>query len=125
MDERWIVDAMNVIGSRPDGWWKDRKTAMRSFAAAVDDHARSGGKSITVVFDTDPGELPTTPHIDIVIARGRGRDAADREILRLVNSEADPARLRVVTSDRDLAEKASAAGATIAASGSFRQELDH
>ncbi|MGB8503138.1 MAG: RNA-binding protein, partial [Mycobacterium sp.] len=25
---RWIVDAMNVIGSRPDGWWKDRRRAM-------------------------------------------------------------------------------------------------
>ncbi|MGE5857760.1 MAG: RNA-binding protein, partial [Solirubrobacterales bacterium] len=25
---RWLVDAMNVIGSRPDGWWKDRHAAM-------------------------------------------------------------------------------------------------
>ena len=24
-----FVDAMNVIGSRPDGWWKDRAGAMR------------------------------------------------------------------------------------------------
>jgi hypothetical protein len=25
---RWIVDAMNVIGTRPDGWWRDRHAAM-------------------------------------------------------------------------------------------------
>ena len=25
---RWIVDAMNVIGSRPDGWWNNRRNAM-------------------------------------------------------------------------------------------------
>ena len=28
MSVRWIVDGMNVIGSRPDGWWKDRSGAM-------------------------------------------------------------------------------------------------
>ena len=28
MTQRWIVDAMNVIGSRPDGWWKNRRGAM-------------------------------------------------------------------------------------------------
>ncbi|WP_250285931.1 MULTISPECIES: hypothetical protein [unclassified Frankia] len=28
MDERtWIVDAANVIGARPDGWWRDRAAA--------------------------------------------------------------------------------------------------
>ncbi|MFY9921120.1 MAG: hypothetical protein WAL26_22395, partial [Mycobacterium sp.] len=28
MTRRWIVDAMNVIGSRPDGWWKNRREAI-------------------------------------------------------------------------------------------------
>ena len=26
--ERLIVDGMNVLGSRPDGWWHDRPAAM-------------------------------------------------------------------------------------------------
>src|ERR1700756_5411888 len=25
---RWFVDGMNVIGTRPDAWWKDRHAAM-------------------------------------------------------------------------------------------------
>ena len=25
---RWIVDGMNVIGTRPDAWWEDRHAAM-------------------------------------------------------------------------------------------------
>ena len=39
MAERLIVDGMNVLGSRPDGWWRDRAAAMermtRRLAAQV------------------------------------------------------------------------------------------
>lgn len=122
--ERWIIDAMNVIGSKPDGWWKDRGAAMRTFAETVDRHALRTGKNITVVFDTDPVELPHTPHIDIVIARERGRNAGDREIERLVAEEQDPGTVRVVTSDRDLADRVTAAGGSVVSSGSFRTKLD-
>jgi predicted RNA-binding protein with PIN domain len=124
MSERWIVDAMNVIGSRPDGWWNDPDEAMRDFAAALDDHAGNTGKAITVVFDKDPGRLPETSHLDVVIARRRGPNAADYEIEQLVAGEEDPQHLRVVTSDRDLADKVRAAGAKVESSGRFRRELD-
>ena len=124
MPERWIVDAMNVIGSRPDGWWNDRDEAMRDFARALDDHAGRTGKDITVVFDKDPGRFPETSHIEVVIARRRGRNAADYEIEQLVEGDEDPERLRVVTSDRRLVDKARAAGAKVVSSGSFRRELD-
>jgi predicted RNA-binding protein with PIN domain len=124
VSERWIVDAMNVIGSRPDGWWNDPDEAMRDFTEALDDHAGRTGKDITVVFDKDPGRLPETSHIDVVTARHRGRNAADYEIEQLVAGEEDPTRLRVVTSDRRLVDAARAAGAKVVSSGSFRQELD-
>lgn len=124
MGELWIIDAMNVIGSRPDGWWKDRAGALRAFAVAVDRYARATSKDIVVVFDSDPGDLPETAEIQIVIAPGRGRDAADDEIARLVANDADPRRLRVVTSDRELVDKAAAAGAEVVSSGSFRKHLD-
>jgi hypothetical protein len=32
----WIVDAMNVIGSRPDGWWRDRRAAMEALISDLD-----------------------------------------------------------------------------------------
>jgi predicted RNA-binding protein with PIN domain len=124
MPERWIVDAMNVIGSRPDGWWNDPDAAMRDFAQDVDDHACNTGKDITVVFDKNPGRLPKSKHTNVVIARRRGRNAADYEIEQLVADEDDPTRLRVVTSDRRLIDKVKAAGAKVVSSGSFRQELD-
>ena len=124
MRERWIVDAMNVIGSRPNGWWNDRRGAMRAFALAVDEQARATGKDMTVVFDQDPGPLPDTAHVEIVIARRTGPNAADYEIERLVNEDADPASLRVVTSDRRLIDEVRAAGAAVVSSSRFREELD-
>jgi predicted RNA-binding protein with PIN domain len=124
MSERWIVDAMNVIGSRPDGWWNDPDEAMREFVGTLDEHADRTGKDIALVFDKDPGRLPETSRIDVVIARRRGRNAADYEIERLVADEEDPKRLRVVTSDRRLVDKVKGAGAKIVSSGSFRRELD-
>lgn len=122
--DHWIVDAMNVIGSRPDGWWKDRDAAMRDFASAVDDHARDTGKHITVVFDTDPAPLPKLIHIEVVIAQGRGPNAADHEIEQLVAEYDQPSRLRVVTSDRALADNVRAFGATVISSGTFRANLE-
>lgn len=115
---------MNVIGSRPDGWWRDRDAAMRNFALLVDDHARDTGKSITVVFDSDPGALPETAHIEIVITRRRGPNAADHEIEDLVAGADNPARLRVVTSDRALIDKVNALGAEVVSAGTFRAELE-
>jgi predicted RNA-binding protein with PIN domain len=124
VSERYIVDAMNVIGSRPDGWWNDRDKAMRDFAAALDDYAGRTGKDITVVFDKDPGLLPETSRIDVVIARQRGANAADYEIEQLVEGEENPGRLRVVTSDRRLVDTVREAGAKVVSSGTFRHELD-
>ena len=37
--ERLIVDGMNVIGSRPTGWWRDRDGAKREFIARLQDFA--------------------------------------------------------------------------------------
>ena len=34
---RLIVDGMNVIGSRPDGWWRDRPGAMRRLVEKLED----------------------------------------------------------------------------------------
>ena len=124
MSRRWLVDAMNVIGSRPDRWWNDPDRAMREFATTVDGFAEATGRDITVVFDKDPRGLPPVHSIEIRIARRRGRNAADYEIEQIVSGADDPAALTVVTSDRRLIEKVRALGARTASSGGFRKELD-
>jgi hypothetical protein len=41
---RLIVDGMNVIGSRPDGWWRDREGAIRSLVGRLERYARSAAR---------------------------------------------------------------------------------
>ncbi len=41
--ERLVVDGMNVIGSRPDGWWRDRAAAARRLVGRLEALAEASG----------------------------------------------------------------------------------
>ncbi len=121
---RLLVDAMNVIGARADGWWRDRPGAMRRLAADLRDHAVASREAVTVVFDVPPGELADSAPVRVVVAPRRGRDAADDEIVRLVAADVDRASLRVVTSDAALAARVRSLGAAVEGAGAFRRRLE-
>ena len=120
---RWLVDGLNVIGSRPDGWWRDRTGAMRALAAALDELALQSGEPVTVVFDGRPREIPAQ-RVEVRFAARLGPDAADDDIAALVAADPDPATLRVVTSDAALAARVGAGGARPVGAGEFRRRLD-
>jgi predicted RNA-binding protein with PIN domain len=122
---RWLVDGMNVIGTRPDGWWRDRPAAMARLADALDAFAatQAPDDAVTVVFDGRPRDLGTHPHLAEVAFAPGGRDAADDEIARRAAADADPSDLTVVTSDATLAARARAAGAAVEGSKQFRARL--
>jgi predicted RNA-binding protein with PIN domain len=118
---RWLVDGMNVIGSRPDGWWNDRRGAMVRLAQLLSDYASSSGEEVTVVFDGEPFDL--SAEVEVVFAAG-GPDAADGEIVRLVSLMARPESATVVSSDRRLAERIHALGAEVMGANTFRRRLE-
>jgi predicted RNA-binding protein with PIN domain len=120
-DERWIVDGMNVIGSRPDGWWRDRRGAMRSLAERLGEWA--DGRDVTVVFDGKPFDLDVDG-VEVLFASRRGPNAADDDIVRMVEQDAAPTKLRIVTSDGELSRRAAKYGAEVTSAGSFRRMLD-
>ena len=111
-----FIDAMNVIGSRPDGWWRDREGAIRRL---IDEVRAWADDDVTVVLDHGPQDLiGTVGRVTVLKAPRRGRDAADDEIARL----AGPGD-QVVTSDAALAERVRARGASVEGAGSFRRRL--
>ena len=120
-----VVDGMNVIGSRPDGWWRDRAGARRALVTAI--AAVAAESEVTVVFDgrPTPGEADaaTALGVRVEFAPG-GPNAADDRIVAMLGAEPHPASVTVVTSDAALATRARLLGATVQSVGAFRRTLD-
>jgi predicted RNA-binding protein with PIN domain len=124
---RLVVDGMNVIGSRPDGWWRDRHGAMRALAAALARLAAGPYDEVTLVLDGRPlADLPEGDHagVRVLYATRRGPNAADDRIAELVAADPEPATLLVATSDRTLRERVRARGADVLGAGELRRRLD-
>jgi len=121
---RWVVDAMNVIGTRPDGWWRDRDAAMARLVDRLERYSADTGDDVTVVFERKPNPPIRSTVIEIAHATKRGPDAADFEIVRIVEADANPKSIQVVTSDRWLGDRVSSLGATVFPSEPFRSRID-
>lgn len=109
---------MNVVGSRPDGWWRDRDGAVRRLVAELREFAEHAGDEVVVVFDGRPVEFAVEPApVEVRFASRSGRDAADDDIARI--AAGDPG-LTVVTSDAGLAARV---GNEVVGAGAFRARL--
>jgi len=115
---------MNVIGTRPDGWWKNRHAAMVKLVDLLERWAAAGGEDVTVVFEQPPRPPIRSTVIEVAHAPRPRRDSADDEIMRLLAAEREPGGVRVVTSDNWLADRVHAAGASVQSSESFRTQLE-
>jgi predicted RNA-binding protein with PIN domain len=113
---------MNVVGSRPDGWWRDREAAMTRLVSLLNHLADETGELLTVVFDGRPFDLRQSS-VEVEFASTRGPNAADHDIAARVAQDPDPQSLTVVTSDRELADRVSVAGASVMGASSFRRRL--
>ncbi len=93
---RWLVDGMNVIGTRPDAWWKDRHAAMVKLVDMLERWAASSGADVTVVFEQPPSPPIRSTVIEVAHAPRPRRDSADDEIVRLLVADdaagSDPRR---------------------------------
>jgi predicted RNA-binding protein with PIN domain len=119
-----IVDGMNVIGSRPDGWWRDRRRAQRRLVERLERLAAAIDAPITVVFDGAAHAAGGGERVGVLFARRRGPNAADDDIAALVRRHPQPATLCVVSSDAALVDRVRAAGADAIGAGTLLSELD-
>ncbi len=121
---RWFVDGMNVIGSRPDGWWRNRRRAMATLVERLEHWAVAESADVTVFF-----EHPLSPPIEssvvaVVYAPKATANSADDEIVRMVAADDDPDQIRVATSDRTLAARVRATGASVYPAERLRNKID-
>jgi len=147
-DVTLVVDTANLLGSRPDGWWRDRAGSTSRLLAELDLLARDGlpaadlglpgavrwpdvvavveggarGAALPAAPAADPGE-PTlrAPGVAVVAAPADG----DAEIVRVVGAARDAGReVVVVTADRGLVARVEELGARVAGPGRVRALLD-
>jgi predicted RNA-binding protein with PIN domain len=121
---RWIVDGMNVIGSRPDGWWRDRGRAMAALVNRLERWATAEGDDVTVVFERPLSPPLESSVITVAHAPKPAPNSADDEIIRLVRADTNPSDIRVATSDRALSERVRAAGASVYPAERLRNLID-
>jgi uncharacterized protein YaiI (UPF0178 family) len=115
---------MNVIGTRPDGWWRDRHAAMVRLVDQLERFVAATGDDVTVVFEQRPSPPISSPLIEVAHAPRPGPNSADDEIVRRLRDDPGSEPIRVVTSDHALADQARFLNATVEPAESFRRQLD-
>ncbi|MBZ6171714.1 MULTISPECIES: PIN domain-containing protein [Streptomyces] len=108
-----VVDAANVVGSVPDGWWRDRHGAaerLRDRLAADGVPGRSGPVEIVLVVEGAARGVESVPGVRVEAAPGSGDD----HMVALVARTAGERPVLVVTADRELRRRVTALGAEVA-----------
>jgi hypothetical protein len=133
-----IVDGANVVGSRPDGWWRDREGAARRLAGRLVAALTTDRLGLAEAFG-HPGadlrvhlvlegaaarveDLPTHPALTIVRARADGDSMIVAVVADLV-VDGSGAPVVVVTADRALREQVRGSGAVTTGPGTLLNAL--
>lgn len=125
-----VVDAANVVGSRPDGWWRDRAGAARRLLdqlAEQSDRLPQSADLVAVLEGAarravEPAEGDRVGKVRVVRASGSGDD----EIVAVVAAAArtgSTGPITVVTADRGLRERVESLGAATVGPGWLWERL--
>ena len=124
---RLVIDGMNVIGSRPDGWWHDRDAAALRLLARLQAYASTRAVDVTLVLDgASWPALRDGAHEGVAVrfARDAGLDSADDLIMTLLQADAESQTVEVITSDRALRRRVRTEGAATGSPRALLEELD-
>jgi hypothetical protein len=103
-----VVDAANVVGSRPDGWWRNRHDAAVRLRDALEPLATD--REVILVVEGQARRVPSTDRVRVVAAPGSGDD----EIVRVAASMTARGRQVIVaTADRELRRRLTEIGAEL------------
>ena len=110
-----VVDGANVVGSVPDGWWKDRAAAairLRDRLLPITTAGLAdlpGPLEVALVVEGKARDIPQTEGVRVVRAPGSGDDT----IVDVVAAQIGSRRVVVVTADRELRRRVIDLGAEI------------
>ena len=110
-----VVDAANVVGSVPDGWWRDRAGAtarLRDDLVPVAEHGLPdlpGPLEVVLVVEGKARHVESVPGVRVVPAPASGDDT----IVDVVRTNPPDRPCTVITADRALRDRVTALNATV------------
>jgi hypothetical protein len=116
-----VVDAANVLGSVPDGWWRDRRAAVlrlrdaldglcaEGLAGATPDWARRPPIEVVLVVEGKARGIESSETVRVVSAPAVGDDT----VVEVVRRESASRRCLVITADRGLRARVEELGAQV------------
>ena len=118
-----LIDAANVVGSRPTGWWRDRAGAARAFVEQVTGAVGSGRLPVPVVVVLEGKarggvQAGVADEVTVLHAAGSGDDM----LIDVASGACDLVTL--VTADRELRQRAVALGAKVVGPGWLLERLE-
>lgn len=114
-----IIDAANVVGSVPDGWWRDRRAAAERLRDALVRYAADGlpglpgPVDLVLVVEGRARDVAPVPEVRVEAAPGSGDDRIT-ELAAEAAAQSPPRPCVVVTADRELRRRVEAYGARCA-----------
>ena len=119
-----LIDAANVVGSRPTGWWRDRAGAARAFVERVRAAVESGriAQPVTVVLEgkaREGAQAGLAEGVTVLHAGGSGDDMLIDVVANACDQE-----VTLVTADRELRRRAEALGADVVGPGWLLERLE-
>jgi ADP-ribose pyrophosphatase YjhB (NUDIX family) len=132
-----VVDGANVVGSRPDGWWRDRRGAAERLRdklatlaeTGLTDAALPGGgewswwPKVVLVVEGKARGVAATPGVEVVAAEADGDDQIVA-VTRSARADHPGDHVVVVTADRELRSRVEALGASTLGPGALLAHLD-
>jgi hypothetical protein len=113
-----VVDAANVVGSKPDGWWRDRAGAairLRDRLVPITTSGLAdlpGPLEVVLVVEGKARDIPQTPGVRVERAARSGDDAIVELVAASFDGDEDR-RVIVVTADRELRRRVTDLGAEV------------
>ncbi|GHF82145.1 NUDIX hydrolase [Amycolatopsis bartoniae] len=134
-----VVDGANVVGSRPDGWWRDRAGAAGRLRDRLATLVRSGVRGsafevtdgpewswwprVVLVVEGQAKGVPASEEVEVVSAAQDG-DSAIVDTVRSLRVSRPADHVTVVTADRELRSRITAEGAGYLGPGTLLAALD-
>jgi predicted RNA-binding protein with PIN domain len=121
-----VVDAANVMGARPDGWWRDRAGAVRRLLPALSRGLSDDESDVVLVLEgaaRKGADAGVVDGVEVVHAPQSGDDQIV-DIVAAATGSGDARPVTVVTADRGLRDRVTALGADTMGPRTLWERLD-